>query len=331
MKAPQAGTRRVHYPSLTEAVERILRPLLLPSVALDSNEVPLEAAEVELLVAGRPSEAQLNALPRLSTLLIPFAGVPKSTAELLARYPDIAIHNLHHNAAPTAELAIALLLAAAKEVLPLDQKLRQGDWRPRYNLDSGILLEGKRAVVLWYGAIGQRVSRICGAMGMDVVAVRRTSKATEEEAGIRVVDVKALPELWEGTDFLLVCLPLTPATEGLVGSAELAAMPDHAVVVNVGRAQIIDEVALYDALAEKRIAAAGLDVWYRYPDSEEQRTQTLPANQPFHKLQNVVLSPHRAGHCELTETLRARELARSLNAFAEDSAVPYRVDLSRGY
>jgi phosphoglycerate dehydrogenase-like enzyme len=139
-----------------------------------------------------------------------------------------------------------------------------------------------------------------------------------------------LPELLPRAHALVVCLPWTPATDGLLGRDELALLPERAVLVNIARGPIVQEEPLYEALRAERIAA-GLDVWYRYPESEQARTDTLPSAFPLHELDNVVLSPHRAGHTDRSEELRATHLAQLLNIAARGEPIPNRVDLEAGY
>ena len=105
-----------------------LRAALVPEVRLHVDDTAPDAP-VRLLVRGVPSAEQLDALEALATVVIPYAGVPEATRELLEARPRLALHNLHHNAAPTAEMAIALMLAAVKRVVPHDRDLRRGDWR----------------------------------------------------------------------------------------------------------------------------------------------------------------------------------------------------------
>ena len=269
-----------------------------------------------ILVRGVVGPEDLAASTR--AVIIPYAGVPKRTRETLADRPDIALHNLHHNAAPTAETAVALLLAAARRIVPIDRAMRELDWRPRYDEGSrDPLLSGKRALVLGFGEIGRRVAVACEALGMEVTAIRRG------ESG-------SLPDLLPRAHAVVVCLPLTPETEGILGAEQLARLPDQAVVVNVGRGPIIDEQALYEELRAGRLRA-GLDVWYQYPTDESSRAATQPSRFPYHELENVVLSPHRAGHCAETEQLRATHLAAMLNAAARGEEMPFRVDPERGY
>ena len=107
----------------------------------------------------------------------------------------------------------------------------------------------------------------------------------------------------------LITLPATVATRGLLGTAQLALMKPTAVLVNVARAEIVDEQALYRALAERAIAAAALDVWYRYPTDA---TPTPPARQPFHELPNVLMTPHVSGWTEGMLAARARLIADNI-------------------
>lgn len=288
----------------------------------------------DVLIAGRPDHAQLTGRPDLDALVIPFAGIPMSTRETLKDFPQLRVHNLHHNAEATAEMAITLLLAAAKRVVPLDRAFRRHDWRPRYaEFTSSMLLDGKRGLVLGYGGIGQRISRVLTALGVHVTAVcRRPEKHTDAE--LAHIDVRAsseLSSLWSHADVLMIALPQTPETEGLIGRDEIDRMPDHAVLVNVGRAAIVDQAALYEALKDGRLGGAGLDVWYNYPKDEAERANTPPADYPFHELENVVMSPHRAGGGDIIEARRMTQLAELLNALARGETDTNRVDLSAGY
>ena len=146
-----------------------------------------------------------------------------------------------------------------------------------------------------------------------------------------VCAVHQLHALLPRADVLLCVLPETPETTGLVGAAELALLPPHAIVVNVGRGPVIDEAALYHALADRRIKAAGIDVWYDYPHGKEARSHTLPSRFPFHELDNVVMSPHRAGWLSAAEEARLAALAELLHAAADGRPMPNLVDKDLGY
>lgn len=318
--------------------EEMLEGLIL---AVDSTAWTVTVGEpgpdTAILITGYATPEQIASCPRLRALIIPFAGVPPRTRELMLQHPAIAVHNLHHNAPETAEVALALLLAAAKNVVPMDQSLRRNDWSPRYDPDQAIRLEGKTALVIGYGEIGRRIARGCLAMGMKVIALRRSGGESSNEVEIRGGSdlQRSLPE----ADAVILALPSTPETAGLLGPGEFGLMKPGAILVNIARAGLVDEDALYEALASGRLRGAGLDVWYRYPESDaakgymgyidvsDSARNTPPANRPFHELSNVVMSPHRGGTSADVEQARVEALAAMLMS----DPMPNRVDLARGY
>lgn len=321
----------VHLPpsDLTKRVDD-LRALLPPHVHITAapDEQP---SDCHILVHGAVKAEWLTASPDLRAVIVPYAGVSPEMQTLLQQHPQIALHNLHYNDVATAEFALALLFAAAKFIVPLDRLLRQGDWRQRYSGAPSLLLSGKRVLILGYGAIGRQIAPLCQALGMQVSSVRRHPPAQPVEHGVAVHAVSDLPALLPAADILISVLPQTPETIGLIGAAELALLPPGAVVINVGRGPVIDEAALYAALRSGQLAAAGIDVWYTYPHSEEERAHTLPSRFPFHELDNVVLSPHRGGWLEAAESRRLQELAILLTAAAHGQPMPNRVDKQLGY
>lgn len=295
----------------------------------------------DILVDGRPSDPVLDVNPGLKSVVIPFAGVPGATLQAVRARGGLTLHNLHHNAPETAETALALLLAAARDVVPMDRALRQHDWSPRYRPSRTVRLEGRRALVLGYGAIGMRVARTCVAMGMVVTAVRR-NRLAEAEAGVELAGVERLLELLPQAQVLIVALPHTPQTDGLLGPQAIGLLPPDCIVVNVARALILDEQALYEALRDGKIHGAGLDVWYRYPHADASAvpgyfeappaaSNTPPSAYPFHELDNVVMSPHRGGTSRDTEAHRVTALAELLSFAARGEPLPNLVDLEAGY
>jgi phosphoglycerate dehydrogenase-like enzyme len=321
------------YPSHDGEMRSRLAAELDPSIHLTSGPELPQPVGYDVLIAGRPQREHLIASPNLHTLIVPWAGLPEPTRRLMLEFPNVAVHNLHHNALPVAEHTIALLLAAAKFIVPMDRSLRAHNWTPRYSSSPSVLLHGKQALILGYGAIGRQVAQLCRGLGIEVTAVRRNVSQPHSDSppGIVVAPPEALHRLLPQAQFLLICMPGTPKTNGLIGAAELALLPPRAVLVNTGRGSIVDEAALYQALQDGTLHAAGLDVWYSYPTDEESRANTLPSAYPFHQLDNVVMSPHRAGSSTETEALRASHLAQLLNAAARGEPMPNRVDLEAGY
>jgi phosphoglycerate dehydrogenase-like enzyme len=310
-----------------------LRDRLSPEIALTVGPTLPEPAGFQVLIAGRPEREHILASPWLQALIVPWAGIPDETKQLMAGFPDVSVHNLHHNAQPVAEAALALLLAASKFIIPLDRSMRAGDWTPRYESSPTLLLHGKTALILGYGAIGRKVARLCRGLDMETIATRRHASMPLEQdaAGTIIAPAKALRDLLPQADALFICLPHTAETDGLIGMEELTLLPAHAVLVNIARGPIVDEEALYQALRTGALYAAGLDVWYNYPSGEEDRTHTPPSRFPFHALENVVMSPHRGAGSTETERLRVEHLADLLNAAARGDPMPNRVDLAAGY
>ena len=328
--------------------------------------------QYEVLVSGVPDRALVEHAT-LRHLVIPWVGLPGRTRTLLLEFPHVVVHNIHHNAAPTAEMALALLLAAATRLVPSDRDLRRGDWTPRYDESArSTLLDGKRTLILGYGAVGRRLAASCGALHMDVTVMSRRganrphaaapeaapvihrSAAPEAPSIQRDAAPEAAPsihrsaesiteprhlaftrgvllEALEQTDALVIALPLTPETRNLLDAEALSHLPSHAVLVNVARGPIIEEEALYHALSSGQLGAAGIDVWWTYPENDTKIDATYPSRFPFHELDNVVMSPHRAGHSDQTGAARGRELHRLLTEIALTGTSSQRVDVERGY
>jgi len=291
--------------------------------------------DYHVLIAGRPTDEQLQASPNLHTLLIPFAGLPAETRERMAQYPDIAIYNLHHNNITTGEMALALLFACARQLIPAHNTFRQNDWSSRYLPLQQVILYQKTVLILGYGSIGQYIAPILKALGMNVLAIRRTNP----DPGNGIYTMNSLHGLLPQANVLMVSLPATDETTGLLGDQEFELLPDNAIVVNVGRGGVIQQEAFYNALKSGKLHAGASDVWYHYPDGNleppfgDDIKDQPPADVPFHELDNMVMSPHRGGAFGNTDVERMRysRIAELMNKLARGEALPNRVDLSQGY
>lgn len=281
---------------------------------------------IDVLIDGRPGPLLDGA--RLAHVVVPWAGFPPSLRGALLERPHLKAHNAHYNAPFVAQHALALLLAAAHRLVPIDAALRRGDWGDRERPERSRHLAGGEALLLGFGAIGRHLAPMLRGLGMRVTALRR--RPGTEEAGVRLIGPSELPAALAAADALLVSLPGTPATAGLLDREALARLKPGALVVNVGRGTVIDEDALYDALASGRLAGAGLDVWWRYPEGADARAATAPATRPFWELPNVVLSPHRADATDASERARVADVCATLWAIAEGRGRSG-VDVEAGY
>jgi phosphoglycerate dehydrogenase-like enzyme len=281
-----------------------------------------EDAEYEVLVAGRPSRELLTASKRLHTLVIPFAGVPAQTSALLQELPEIAVRTVHHTAGPTAELALGLVMAAARALVPADRAMRTGDWTPRYVPPMPtMILAGHPALVVGYGEVGRRVARSLAALEMEVHAIRGSTTSSYSDGEVHVHPADQLAGLASRARVVVLAAPATPETAGLLSADLIARLPEPSVVVNVARATLVDERALYERLLTGEIAA-GIDVWTTEASSADATTDITASELPFHELPNVVLSPHRGGAFSLPEVrhLRLTHLESVLTTLASTNS-----------
>ena len=208
------------------------------------------------------------------------------------------------NATAVAEHTLYFMLALAKQGPRYDRATREGQWAVRNSLDAVDLL-GRRVLIMGFGRIGREVAQRCAAFGMAVMVYDPYVQANVIEAAGDCRSVPDFEAVLGETDVLTVHMPLGTDSRGLIGAAELAALPAHAFVINAARGGIIDETALHDALTSGKIAGAGLDVF----DEE-----APPENHPLFALENVILSPHSAGLSKEAALRMAISTARNVLA-----------------
>jgi len=330
-----------------EHVDAICRKLSADVVVTSGEDLPKDA--VDVLVAAFPTREQLLQVKNsIRALFVPFAGFPPPTRQLIKDMGldrTLFVCNLHHNAPMTAELAVALGLAACKQVFEADRLLRSNDWSARGIPCDGVpeplpmlLLQGKTALVVGYGEVGQRVARIMSAFGMQVLATRASASRVELDKHTTVHPPADLISLLPVANIVFLCVPLTSGTSRMLGRRELEMLPKGSVLVNVSRGEVVDEDALYEALCKREnLFAAGIDTWYNYPaTSKDIHNTPVSTKNDFSKLSNVIMSPHRGGAVGLQETELARlsAIAEALNLAAEKNdvrAMPCQVDVERGY
>jgi lactate dehydrogenase-like 2-hydroxyacid dehydrogenase len=202
----------------------------------------------------------------------------------------------------TADLAFGLLLAAARRLAEADRYVRDGQWRQwQWKLLWGADVHHKTLGIYGFGHIGQAVARRARGFAMRVIyhSSRRAPEAVERELGARYVDRDAL---LAQSDFLSLHVPLTAATQRLIGASEFARMKPSAFLVNTARGPIVDEDALVAALKSRQIAGAALDVFEREPN----------VHPTLLSLPNVVLAPHIGSATAETRAAMARFAAQNL-------------------
>jgi len=244
----------------------------------------IEALVVSNMVYDQRLSALLSDTPSLRWVQATSSGVDR----LLANPPPAGV--VITNAAgiksePVAEHALALLLGLARQLHRSLQRQRGRVW-DKTGLATGMRsLHGMHIVCLGYGAVGQAFARKAKALGARVTALNRSGSG-----GPPADQVDALSRLSDHlptAEAVVLCLPLARETRHILGKVELARLRPDALIVNIGRGELIDEAALADALARGALAGAGLDVFHSEP---------LPAESPLWDLDSVILTPHVAGH-----------------------------------
>ena len=185
------------------------------------------------------------------------------------------------HAVPLAEFALGGVLHLVKGFGDLDRRRQARHWE-RYTTEQ---LAGRTVTVVGLGKIGHQVVRTFRAMGTHVIAVGRPGGSYDLPADVEAIDTSGLDAVLPRTDVLVLCCALTEQTHGLIGADELAALPAHAVLVNISRGQVVDEDALITALESGALRGACLDVFTAEP---------LPPESPLWRLDNVIVSPHSA-------------------------------------
>ena len=297
-----------------QMAEPVRARLSLPCEVVVDDEAGIvpRLDDVDVLVSMGFSAVMADAAPRLRLVQVPGAGLDRIDRGALG--PGTHLANAYGHEAGIAEYIIGAMIALTRSFGRLDARMRWGEWESQWALGTAAPplwpeLAGKTLGILGFGHIGQALARRAAAFDMQVCAIRRQAQA-EPPAGVSFVGgPEQLDEVLRLADYLAVTLSLSPATRNLIDGHRLQLMKPSAFLVNVARAEIFDEAALFAALASGKLAGAALDVWYRYPTSPG---PSLPATQPFHELGNVIMTPHISGWTEGMLEARATLIADNI-------------------
>ena len=227
-------------------------------------------------------------------------------------------------AVPIAEHALAVVLALSKQLPLVLEHQRHAHWAQNDFMGERLpwLLSGRTLGLIGVGTIGSAIASRARAFGMRVVALRRRHGDSDVPAVDEVFAADQLAVFLKQTHVLVIAAPLTPQTLGLIGAEQMALLPTGAVIVNVGRARIVDTDALIAALHSGHLGGASLDVYPHEP---------LPPEHPLWTCPNVILTPHtsgfRQGHWEEVVDLFAENLER----FERGELPRFRVEPDLGY
>lgn len=218
-----------------------------------------------------------------------------------------------------AEFAIGAVLFFAKDFRRMVLSQRAGIWDPFDTVE----IRGQTLGMIGYGDIGRAVASRAHALGMTVLAMRRRPERSRGDPYLtEVFAADQKHEILARSDYVVMATPLTPESQGLIGAPEFDAMKRSAVLINIGRGPVVDERALVDALERKRIRGAALDVF---------NVEPLPADHPFYKLENVLLSPHCADHTPDWKQRTMLAFLENFERFRQGEPLLNVVDKKNGY
>ncbi|MFL9914139.1 2-hydroxyacid dehydrogenase [Paraburkholderia fungorum] len=287
MKVFMIGEAANHIDKLAPHVPSEFELVPLPREAAYSAAYDAQIGPQDCVVSLRLSRRG-TALPRFRMLHVPGAGLDGIEMESLP--PECVVCNVFEHEIPIAEFVMLAMLEWQVRLRSLSSEFTAERWSEIYRQrrPHGELY-GKVFGLVGLGRIGRAVARLARAFGMQVLALDKYAGAIEGVVD-RLLAPEEFPELLAQADFIGITCPLTAETRNLFDADAFARMKRSAVLINVSRAEIANEQALYAALSEQRIGGAVLDVWYRYPANE---TETVaPSNRPFHTLPNVIATPH---------------------------------------
>ena len=280
--------------------------------AAGHERVALEDAEF-LVFNGQPDD--FPELPEsIGFVQVPFAGVDHILD--LIRSTNVRWSNAAGLYDSTvAESTIALLLAQ----LHAHKRVDTWDNRDEVETHTSFLFENTTVAIIGAGGIGKRLIEMLSGFGLKIIAVNRSGRPVD---GAEAVPFSDIESVWPRADYFVFVAPLTDETKHLGNAAAFAAMPSHAVVVNVGRGPLIDTQALIAALDSGEIAGAALDVTDPEP---------LPADSPLWTMPNVVITPHLANPPYSVRRRIGEHTVRVAEAYAAGEPLPTEVDPEAGY
>ncbi|HYI57146.1 MAG TPA: D-2-hydroxyacid dehydrogenase [Microlunatus sp.] len=308
---------------LDDLRDRLAAP---PDVTADVTLVAVDADDVDLSTVdgalrwGMDADAfaaMLDRAPAVRWLHSPGAGVERWPLDELRRRDITLTNGAGVFAIPIAEWVLSTMLSAATRTREVDAAQRQHRWEGDLESDE---LYGRTLLVVGGGGIGQQIIDRAAAFGMRIWATNRSGRPVANAD--RTVTGDTWRDLLGEAHFVVVTVPLTEETRGMIGIGELSSMRSDAWLLNVGRGATLDEDAVLDAVADRRIAGVALDTWV---------TEPLPADHRAWDIPNVIVSPHRSGS---TSAGRGRGLdlfADNVRRFVAGQPLRNVVDLDTGY
>ncbi|MFW9966253.1 MAG: 2-hydroxyacid dehydrogenase [Candidatus Thorarchaeota archaeon] len=290
------------------------------------------ARDADIVVSGRVSGDYIREAPNLKMIQALGAGIDKIDRQAVLDRGDIIVCNNHMNALEVAEYAIMLLFATAKNIILSDRELRKGDWIYGFGgLNPNVEIRNKTCLIIGLGNIGAEIAKRLKCFDLKLKAVTRSGKSPNAALVDSITSMEKMKPYVQEADFIVLSLPLTHESRGIIDSEVISWMKPSAILVNISRGEIVDEAALYRALKDKQILAAGLDVWWNYPQWGKPDMKLPSLDFPYHELDNVVMSPHRAAYSISTRQAHLHFIRENVLRFVGGEQPLNIVDMKLGY
>ena len=288
-----------------------------------SQESLLELApEADIIVGWRPTREFLEAAIKLKLFINPGVGVQHLTELFkdITKTRKVTLVNGHGNTYFTAQHAVALLLALTNKIIPHHNWMKDGLWRRGDDYARSNPMRNRKIGLLGYGALNTKVHKFLSGFDVEFHVLKRDwsrERVVEFPTKIEKYTFGEFSKFLENIDILVVGVPLTTQTKGMIGRKELELLGSNSFLVTVARGEVVEEESLYLALKNKTIAGAAIDVWYNYRPEPDENGKKYPANYPFYELDNVILSPHR-GASPMNDLKRWDEVIENISRVARD-------------
>jgi phosphoglycerate dehydrogenase-like enzyme len=298
---------------VTEKIE----PIILYDIGDTQRLIPA-LAEAEIVVS-HIWKNDFPEAPRLRFLQSPAAGL--DLVDLPSLRAGVTVCNVDGHEQAIAEYCLMTMLALSHQLVEIVTAFRgKGSWLGG-GAGGGPLhgeILGKTVGIVGYGKIGREVAKRAAAFDCTVIAANRSPIADKGEAS-EIYPLGELDKMLPRCDFVVIAAGLGPETRHLIDAGRLALMKPTALLINIGRAPICDEEALFQALKDNKIGGAALDVWWRYPTPAE--PQNRPSQFPFHELPNVLMTPHCSSATDGARARRLGGIAANIDRFVRGEAL----------
>ena len=330
MSSLKVGIQLTQNPKKYKYLLSVLKSELHTTSGLEFVHIPTDEKltkmipELDILTTYHIKETSFaNATAQLKWIHFGVAGLEHSLFPDILKSKTIITNASGVHAGPVSEFVMSAILYFAKRFKDCQKFMQTKNWTQWQVAKQMVQLKGKTIGIIGFGSLGKAIAKKTKAFDMKVIATRRLQKKLEHKKTVdELIPVSNLSHLLKNSDFVVIACPLTPVTKNMIGKRELSEMKSTAFIINIARGEIINEAALINALQNKTLAGAALDVFKKEP---------LPKESPLFALDNVFLSPHISGNFPEYQHDVMVQFADNLNRYLAGKDLKNRVCKKRLY